>query len=92
MPEEREDLPRLGRDEDAHRDGGDRVGRIRRSRQHGGARIDRVHAITLGDNFAQQTFLLLAPLSLVDTIITDSGIDHELTEDLEAAGPRMVVV
>ena len=50
--------------------------------------------VVLADHskFGREDFARFAPLSLVDTIITDSGIDHELTEDLETAGPRMVVV
>ena len=30
------------------------------------------------------------PLSQVDTIITDSGVEPELVDELEAAGPRVV--
>jgi DeoR family fructose operon transcriptional repressor len=50
--------------------------------------------VVLADHskFGREEFARVAPLSLVDTIITDSGVDQELTDDLEAAGPRMVVV
>ena len=50
--------------------------------------------VVLADHskFGREEFARVAPLSLVDTIITDSGIDQDLTEDLEAAGPRMVIV
>ena len=34
----------------------------------------------------------MAPLSAIDTVITDSGLDPELAEDMENAGPRVVVV
>ncbi len=50
--------------------------------------------VVLADHskFGREEFARVAPLSAVDTIITDSGVDSELTEDLENAGPRMVVV
>lgn len=32
----------------------------------------------------------VAPLSAVDAVVTDSGIDGELAEEIEAAGPRVV--
>lgn len=50
--------------------------------------------VVLADHskFGREDFARVAPLSLVDTIITDSGLDRELAEDLENAGPRMVVV
>ncbi len=35
-------------------------------------------------------FVHVAPLSAVDTIVTDSGVDPELAEELEACGPRVV--
>jgi DeoR family fructose operon transcriptional repressor len=50
--------------------------------------------VVLADHskFGREDFARVAPLSLIDTIITDSGLDRELAEDLENAGPRMVVV
>jgi len=35
-------------------------------------------------------FVLVAPVSAVDTLITDSGLDEELADEVEAAGPRVV--
>ena len=50
--------------------------------------------VVLADHskFGREEFARVAPLSVVDTIITDSGVDHELAEDVENAGPRMVIV
>lgn len=50
--------------------------------------------VVLADHtkFGREDFARVAPLSLVDTIITDSGIDSEFAEDVENAGPRVVVV
>ncbi len=50
--------------------------------------------VVLADHskFGREDFARVAPLSLIDTIITDSGLDRELAEDLENAGLRMVVV
>lgn len=33
---------------------------------------------------------IVAPLGVVDTLITDTGLDNETTEEIEAAGPRVV--
>ncbi|WP_448630194.1 DeoR/GlpR family DNA-binding transcription regulator [Cellulomonas soli] len=33
---------------------------------------------------------LVAPLIRIDTVVTDSGLDPELADELEAAGPRVV--
>ena len=33
---------------------------------------------------------IVAPLAVVDTIVSDSGLDAELADELEAAGPRVV--
>ena len=35
-------------------------------------------------------FAQVAPVSAVDTVITDSGVEPELADELEAAGPRVV--
>lgn len=35
-------------------------------------------------------FAHVVPLTAVDTVITDSGVEPELVEELEAAGPRVV--
>ena len=35
-------------------------------------------------------FAYVAPLSAVDTLVTDSGLEPELAEEIEAAGPRVV--
>lgn len=51
-------------------------------------------AVVLADHtkFGRDDFALVAPLSAIDTFITDSGLDVELAEDIESAGPRVVVV
>ncbi len=50
--------------------------------------------VVLADHskFGRESFAIVAPLSDVDTIITDVGLDVELAEDVENAGPRVVVV
>jgi DeoR family fructose operon transcriptional repressor len=50
--------------------------------------------VVLADHskFGREDFARVAPLSAVDTVITDAGIDVELAEDMENAGPRVVVV
>jgi DeoR family fructose operon transcriptional repressor len=50
--------------------------------------------VVLADHskFGREDFARVAPLSVIDTIITDSGLDAELAEDLESAGPRVVIV
>jgi DeoR family fructose operon transcriptional repressor len=50
--------------------------------------------VVLADHskFGREDFAKVAPLSLVDTVISDIGLDVELAEDVENAGPRMVVV
>lgn len=42
--------------------------------------------------FGRESFARVAPLSDVDTVITDVGLDIELADDIESAGPRVVVV
>ncbi len=50
--------------------------------------------VVLADHskFGREDFARVSPLSAIDTIITDRGIDPELADDIENAGPRMVVV
>ena len=50
--------------------------------------------VVLADHtkFGREDFARVAPLSLIDTIITDTGIDSEFAEDVENAGPRVVIV
>ena len=50
--------------------------------------------VVLADHtkFGRESFARVAPLADVDTIITDVELDTELAEDIENAGPRMVVV
>ncbi len=42
--------------------------------------------------FGREDFARVAALSEIDTVITDVGLDVELAEDIENAGPRVVVV
>ena len=42
--------------------------------------------------FGREDFAQVAPLSQIDTVITDLELDVELAEDVENAGPRMVIV
>jgi DeoR family fructose operon transcriptional repressor len=50
--------------------------------------------VVLADHtkFGREDFALVAPLTAIDTVITDVGLDVELAEDIENAGPRVVVV
>lgn len=50
--------------------------------------------VVLADHtkFGREEFAMVAPLSVVDTVITDLELDVELAEDVENAGPRMVTV
>jgi len=50
-------------------------------------------SVVLADHtkFGREDFALVAPLSEVDTIVTDDGVDVELASDVEQAGPRVVV-
>ncbi|TBN56715.1 DeoR/GlpR transcriptional regulator [Glaciihabitans arcticus] len=50
--------------------------------------------VVLADHtkFGREDFARVAPLSAIDTIITDAGLDSEFAEDVENAGPRVVVV
>lgn len=48
--------------------------------------------VVLADHakFGRAEFAHVAPLSAIDTVITDTGLDHELADEVEAAGPRVV--
>jgi len=50
--------------------------------------------VVLSDHskFGREDFARVVPLSAIDTVITDLGLDVELAEDIENAGPRMVIV
>jgi len=50
--------------------------------------------VVLADHtkFGREDFARVAPLSAIDTVICDLGLDVELAEDMENAGPRMVLV
>jgi DeoR family fructose operon transcriptional repressor len=50
--------------------------------------------VVLADHskFGREDFAKVSPLSDVDTIVTDSGVDLELADDVERAGPRVVIV
>lgn len=50
--------------------------------------------VVLADHtkFGREDFALVAPLATIDTVITDVGLDVELAEDIENAGPRVVIV
>jgi DeoR family fructose operon transcriptional repressor len=50
--------------------------------------------VVLADHtkFGRESFAKVAPLSDIDTVITDIELDVELAEDIENAGPRVVVV
>ncbi|WP_127126942.1 DeoR/GlpR family DNA-binding transcription regulator [Georgenia sp. SYP-B2076] len=50
--------------------------------------------VVLADHskFGREEFALVAPLTAVDTIITDDGLDAELAAEVENAGPRVVLV
>jgi DeoR family transcriptional regulator, fructose operon transcriptional repressor len=49
--------------------------------------------VVLADHtkFGREDFARVAPLSHIDTVITDIGLDAELAGDIENAGPRVVV-
>ncbi|GAA0961050.1 DeoR/GlpR family DNA-binding transcription regulator [Frigoribacterium faeni] len=50
--------------------------------------------VVLADHskFGREDFAKVSPLSDVDTIVTDAGVDSELADDVERAGPRVVIV
>lgn len=49
--------------------------------------------VVLADHlkFGRQDFALVAPLSAIDTVITDARTDAELAAEIEAAGPQVVI-
>ncbi|WBU38626.1 DeoR/GlpR family DNA-binding transcription regulator [Homoserinibacter sp. YIM 151385] len=50
--------------------------------------------VVLADHskFGREDFARVAPLAGIDTVITDSGVDADFAEELENAGPRVVIV
>jgi DeoR family fructose operon transcriptional repressor len=52
----------------------------------------RVVVLADSSKFGREDFARVAPLSAVDTIITDDALDAELAGDVENAGPRLVIV
>ncbi|ROS62372.1 DeoR family transcriptional regulator [Frigoribacterium sp. PhB160] len=42
--------------------------------------------------FGREDFARVAPLSEIDTVITDTGVDADLADDVERSGPRVVIV
>ncbi|NQX11080.1 DeoR/GlpR transcriptional regulator [Microbacteriaceae bacterium VKM Ac-2855] len=48
--------------------------------------------VVLADNskFGRQDFGFVAPLSSIDTVITDDGVDDDIAAEIEAAGPEVV--
>jgi DeoR family fructose operon transcriptional repressor len=49
--------------------------------------------VVLADHtkFGREDFARFGQLGLIDTVITDDGLDAELAEDIENAGPRVVL-
>jgi DeoR family fructose operon transcriptional repressor len=54
------------------------------------ANARRTVVLTDHSKIGRVQFAHVVPLSAVDTVITDSGVEPELVEELEAAGPRVV--
>lgn len=50
----------------------------------------RVVVLCDHSKFGTDHFSQVAPLELVDTVITDTGLDEETANDIEAAGPAVV--
>lgn len=50
----------------------------------------RTVVLTDHTKFGRADFAQVAPLSAVDTVITDSELEPELADEIEAAGPRVV--
>ncbi|KGM15743.1 DeoR/GlpR family DNA-binding transcription regulator [Actinotalea fermentans] len=50
----------------------------------------RVVVLTDHTKFGRVDFAQVAPLSAIDTVITDSELEPELVDEIEAAGPRVV--
>ncbi|HEY3437903.1 MAG TPA: DeoR/GlpR family DNA-binding transcription regulator [Actinotalea sp.] len=48
--------------------------------------------VVLADHtkFGRADFALVAPLSAIDTVITDTDLEPDLADEIEAAGPRVV--
>ena len=44
----------------------------------------------VGDAVEGEDFAHVAALADVDTLVTDSGVQPELADEIEAAGPRVV--
>ena len=51
----------------------------------------RTVVLTDRSKIGRVDFAHVVPLSAVDTVITDSGAEPELVEEIEAAGPRVVI-
>jgi DeoR family fructose operon transcriptional repressor len=51
----------------------------------------RTVVLTDHSKIGRVDFALVVPLSAVDTVITDAGAEPELVEEIEAAGPRVVI-
>ena len=71
------------------------LGGVVRPRTHKRALIEasrRVVVLADHTKFGREDFARVAPLSVVDTIITDVGLDVEFAEDIESAGPSVVIV
>ena len=52
----------------------------------------RTVILTDHSKFGREDFARVAPLSEVDTVVTDSGVDADLADDVERSGPRVVIV
>lgn len=52
----------------------------------------RVVVLTDHTKFGRVDFAHVAPLSAVDTVITDTGVEPELADEVEAAGPTVLRV
>jgi DeoR family fructose operon transcriptional repressor len=48
--------------------------------------------VVLADHskFGRTDLARVAPLAAVDAVVTDSGVEPELADEIEAAGPRVV--
>ncbi|NQX27103.1 DeoR/GlpR transcriptional regulator [Microbacteriaceae bacterium VKM Ac-2854] len=48
--------------------------------------------VVLADNskFGRQDFGFVAPLSAIDTVVTDTDVDEDIAAEIEAAGPEVV--
>jgi DeoR family fructose operon transcriptional repressor len=50
----------------------------------------RTVVLTDHSKFGRTELAVVAPLSRVDAVVTDSGVAPELADEVEAAGPRVV--